>query len=506
MLEVTPLNSQIEVLENRLAQIKVEVGAEALNKAKQSAARSLSQRVNIPGFRKGKAPYAIVQRYLGEGAILEEAIDQIGPELYGQVMQESDLEPYGPGQLENIETKEDGLVLVFRVPLMPTVELGNYRDVRHEFTPPEVGDDEVAEVLRMMQNARAEVEAKDGPASAGDEVRLDIHGVLVTGEGDEQNAEIADLAREPLFDQKSWRLTLGDADREPIPGFYQAVEGITAGETRNFELTFPADDEDYEEALRGRTVAFTVNCHAVNVRRLPELDDEFARTFGDEDVQSLDDLRQKIREDLLAEKTARAQAEYADTVLDMMVAQAQIDYPEVMIDEHVDDLLHNLEHQLSRQGLDLPTFLRIRQMTEDQLRQEYREPAIARLKRSLVLREFVRREGLAVDGRAVDQEVKARAASLSRGNEQIRQIFEEYLGKEQSRLDISLELLTQQALERIAAIGRGENPDSGPVPFVEPQPAEQEAAPVEEGESVTEPTASEVDAAVEPVETAPEGE
>lgn len=505
MSEEIPLNSQIEILENRLAQIRVEVSAEALNKARQSAARSLSQRVNIPGFRKGKAPYTIVQRYLGDGAILEEAIDQIGPDLYGEVIRNSDLEPYGPGQLENVESKDDGLVLVFRVPLTPVVTLGDYRSLRREFTPPEVSDEDVENVLRLMQNSRAEVEAKEGPATTGDEVRLDIHGVLVPQEGDEQNQEIANLSKEPLFEQMSWRMTLGDATREPMPGFSQALEGITTGETRTFELSFPADDEDYEEALRGRAVAFTVTCHAVNVRWLPELDDEFARTFAD-DVQSLDDLRQKIRKDLLAEKTARVEADYADAVLDMMVEQAQIEYPEVMVDEYIDDLLHDLEHQLQRQGLDLTAFLRMRQITEEQLREEYREAAIARLKRALVLREFVEREGLEVDGRAIDQEVKSRAASLSRGNEQIQEIFEELLNKDQGRRNISLQMLTQQALERIAAIGRGENPETGPVPYVEPE-AVPEEIPAAEGESTaSEPVVADASGAAEPVDAAPDAE
>lgn len=506
MSEEIPLNSQIEILENRLAQIRVEVSAEALNKAKQTAARSLSQRVNIPGFRKGKAPYAIVQRYLGDGAILEEAIDQIGPDLYGEVIRNSDLEPYGPGQLEDVESKDDGLVLVFRVPLIPVVTLGDYRSLRREFTPPEVSDEDVDNVLRLMQNSRAEVEAKEGPATTGDEVRLDIHGVLVPREGDEQNEEIANLSKEPLFEQMSWRMVLGDANREPMAGFSQALEGITAGETRNFELSFPADDEDYEEALRGRAVAFTVTCHAVNVRRLPELDDEFAKSVGDEDVQSLDDLRQKIRQDLLAEKTARAQADYADAVLDMMVEQAQIEYPAVMVDEYIDDLLHDLEQQLQRQGLDLTAFLNMRQITLEQLREEYRETAIARLKRALVLREFVEREGLEVDGRAIDQEVKSRAASLSRGNEQIREIFEELLNKDQGRRNISLQMLTQQALERIAAIGRGENPETGPVPFVEPEAAPEET-PAAEGEgAASEAVVADASGAAEPVDAAPDAE
>lgn len=485
------MNSQTEILENRIAQIKVEVEADALETAKRKAARSLSRRVNIPGFRKGKAPYNILTRYLGEGAILEEAIDQLGPELYREALTDSELEPYAPGQLDNIEPGEnDGLTMIFTVPLAPHVELGDYRAVRNDYEAPEVTEDQVEDVLKMLQSNKATSEEKDGPAAMQDEVKLDIFGELAEGEAADDAEDDADEATDDapagtLFDQKDWKFVLGEAMREPMPGFSEAVEGMTAGETKSFELVFPADDEDYEESLRGKTVSFTVNCHEVSTRDVPELDDEFAQSVGEVDVETLEELRNAILEDLESNAKARAESEYADTVLDKMVEGATIEFPEVMIEETIDDMIRNFEQQLGQQGMDMPTYLKFSQMEEADLRKDYREGAVSRLKRSLLLGRLVEEEGLELDDRAIAQAIRNRALQMSNGNPEIQQVFEQYLNNEQGRRDVATELLTQQAFERIVAIGKGEEPEVGPVPFVEEVEEEEEVSsdePVAEAE------------------------
>ncbi len=486
MLEETPLNAQTEILENRIAQIKVEVDSATLEKAKRTAARGLSQRVNIPGFRKGKAPYNIISRYLGEGAILEEAIDKLGPDVYREVLADSELEPYAPGQLESIDTGEDNtLVMVFSVPLTPVVELGEYREIRHEYEAPEVTEKQIEDVLEMMQNNKATTEVKDGPAEMGDQVKLDIHGALADAdkpaeveEGDDDD-DHDDADGDLLFDEHNWIYALGESAREPMPGFSAAIEGMAANDTRTFELTFPADDEDYDESLRGKTVKFTVTCHEVSSRDVPALDDEFVRSLNEEGIDSIEALRAEIREDLQQNLAGRADSEYANTVLDKIVEGAHIEFPEIMVEETINDMIRSFENQLSQQGMDLPTYLQFSQMSEEDLRKDYRESAEMRLKRSLVLGELVNAEGLELDDRAVTQAVRRQARQFANGNPEIQQIFEEYLGRGDGRRDIALQLLTEQALSRIVAIGKGENPPSGPVPFEEDEveaEAEAEAA------------------------------
>ncbi|MBN2471144.1 MAG: trigger factor [Anaerolineae bacterium] len=466
------MNAQTEILENRIAQIKVEVDSTTLEKAKRTAARGLSKRVNIPGFRKGKAPYNIIARHLGEGAILEEAIDQLGPEMYREALADSELEPYAPGQLDSIDTGEnDTLVMVFSVPLTPVVELGEYRDIRHDYEAPEVTDKQVDDVLEMMQNNKATTEVKEGPAELGDQVKLDIHGELAdTGEASEEEAEEGDDNDSEdglLFDEHNWIFALGESAREPMPGFSAAVEGMAASDTRTFDLTFPADDEDYDESLRGRTVNFTVTCHEVSTRDVPALDDDFVKSLNEDGVETLEALRAEIREDLQNNITSRAEAEYANEVLDKIVESATIEFPEIMIEETIDDMIQNFENQLAQQGLDLETYLKFSQIDQETLRKDYRESAEVRLKRSLALGELVNAEELALDDRAISQVIRQQAIQFSNGNPEIQQIFEEYLSKGDGRRDIALRLLTEQALSRIVAIGKGEEPPTGPVPFEE---------------------------------------
>ncbi len=501
------MNAQTEILENRVAQITVEVEAATLEKAKREAARRLSRRANIPGFRKGKAPYSIIARYLGEGAILEEAVDELGPELYRQSLTESGLEPYAPGQLDNIDTNEDSnLVMVFKVPLTPVVEIGEYRAVRAEYTPPVVEDSGVDDVITMLRNNKATTAPKDGPAAQGDQVKIDIYGELA--EAPENDAD-DETAAEPLFDRTGWIFALGETVREPLPGFSAQLEGISSGETRSFELTFPADDEDYEETVRGKTVNFKVTCHEVQTRDLPELDDNFARELGDPGVETLEQLRASINDDLHKNAVNRAEREYADLVLDTIVEGATIEFPEIMIEEMIDTMIEDFGHQLARQGMDLDTYLKYSQIEIDELRADYREGARARLIRSLVLGEIVRAEELTLDSRQVARAIHDRAHQISNGNEEVFKMFAQYLmNSEEGRRDLANELLSKQAFDRIIAIGKGENPPVGPVPFVDEEEVAAEAleeaiaaASAEDTPEADEP-AAETDVTEEPADEA----
>jgi trigger factor len=499
------LNLQTELLENRVAQLTIEVEADRLEKAKRKAARDLSKRVNIPGFRKGKAPYNLLARYLGEGAILEEAIDQLGPDIYREGLEESELEPYGPGQLEKIDTNDDNdLVLVFNVPLAPTVDLGDYRTVRIDYEAPEIDDDRVEEILDMMRQNKAESEVKEGPAAEGDSVKIDLFGTLVDDEDDDAEVEDDDADSDEehdhdhddntLFDQKNWEFVIGQEMREPLPGFSEAVTGISAGEERSFDLAFPEDDEDYDEMLLGKTVAFTVTCHEVSARTVPELTDEFVQELEEEGIETVDQLREKVASDLESTLVNQAESEYAEKVLDAMVEGAAIEFPEMMIDETIDEMVASFEQQLQQQGMDLNTFLTMRQWEEADLRNEYREPAASRIKRSLVLGEIVNVEALELDPRAIDRAVKDRAAQYANGNEEIQKIFEDYLGNPQGRSSLGVELLTQQAYDRMIAIAKGEEPEVGPIPYEEEDEPEVEDDAANEAESADEAAAPEAEA------------
>lgn len=457
---------QTELLEKRMARLKVEVEAADLEQAKRAAARRLASKVNIPGFRKGKAPQNIVARYLGEGAILEEAIDDLGPKLYNQALDEAGLQPYASGNLEDIQTTDTGLTLIFTVPLVPSIDLGDYRSFRHEYTPPEVTDDMVSKTIQMMQESKAIIEPKHGPAALGDRVTMAIHGVMLPVAGDEAPSETASAAEEEtatrdaddvLFDEEKWTFVLGDTDEEPIPGFSEAVIGIAPGEQRSFDLTMPTDPESgYEEYILGRTVHFDVTCSEVASRHMPALNDAFAQQISNGQVETLLQLRINTRENLAKTLEQRAEQDYATKVLDSLVEQARLEYPDVMVEEYIDHMVQNLEQNLRQRGLTLKDFLKINKLDEETLRKQYRPQAEQRLKRSLVLSEVVGLENLSVTDTEIDAEIKQRSAAFAEGNEQMQQALEQYLAAEQPRRDITLDMITGLAYRRLIAIAKGE--------------------------------------------------
>ena len=286
-----------------------------------------------------------------------------------------------------------------------------------------------------------------------------------------------------LFDQKDWRFVLGDPDREPMPGFSAAIEGITAQEGRTFELTFPEADETYDETLRGRTVRFQVTCQEVSARHVPSINDDFAQQVDEYEAGTLLELRMKVRENLQKTLTERAEREYAEQVLNAMVEGAAIEFPEAMVEDYIDDMIQSFEQTLRRQRLTLQDYLKFNQMDEAKLREDYREPAIARLKRSLVLGELVKAQQLGVDDAALDQAAKERSAQLSLGDESMQAFFEQYYGGEQARRDLAIDVITQRVYQRLVEIGRGENPPLGPTPT-----AAEAGSPQAPAEPVAEPT------------------
>ena len=174
------MNIQTEHIENHSARLTVEVEVERLEAAKKKAARQLSKRYRIPGFRKGKAPYRIIANYIGEGAIIEEAIDSMTNDVYRAALEESGVEPYGPGNVEDV--KLDPPTFVFTLPLAPTIDPGDYRSVRFDYTEPEVSDEDVDKAIKELQQEKALVEESTQPVAMGNRVTIDLHSEFVDGE------------------------------------------------------------------------------------------------------------------------------------------------------------------------------------------------------------------------------------------------------------------------------------------------------------------------------------
>jgi trigger factor len=467
------LKIEKEILENRQVKLIVTIDPEKVEKEKKEAARRISQQVNIPGFRKGKAPYHIVERMVGDEAIFEEALDGMLQEVYKEALEETQLEPYAPGTLDNVS--RDPLVLTFSVPLPPQIDLGAYRDVRIPFEIEEVPEKQVDEVLESLRAQHAVLDPVERPIQMGDAAMLDIMGTVVDGEGQAEEGQ----ERPPLIKEVAIKVLVNEEATFPVPGFPEKVVGMAAGEQRSFDLTVP-DDKELGEEVRGKTIHFEVTCHKVYQYNAPALDDEFAKEAGD--YADLADLRAKIRSRLERAAEEEARERYLDRLLDHLIEEniVKVEYPPIMLEEEIDSMIKELDNRLQEAKLSLEAYLRAKNLSMEALRDELRETAKERLVRGLVLAEVAAAERLTVSEEEVGDEIETMALSFGTDAPLARRFF----SSPQSRRSIAARLVSQRVLDRLILIGRGEAPDLS-VPSAEEADASADNQ-IEEPTSATE--------------------
>ncbi len=463
------MNIQTERLENHTARLTVSIDAEQLERAKKEAARKLSQRLNIPGFRKGKVPYHIMVQFVGEGAIIEDALELLGNDVYKNALDESGVDPYGPGQLEDF-TVDPQPTFKFVVPLQPSASLGDYRSTRLEFTVPTATDKQVDETIRQLLIQRAVIEESHKPVELGNRVIVEMYAKLVeepaegesehkaeeaAHEGEEGHTHEHGLGGGEFIHEHDATLMLSEEDLEPAPGFRQALLGATVDEERIFELTYPDDAEEYED-LAGKRATFKVKVKKIEHVTLPVLNDEFAARVTEQEEKPLTllELRVRIRENLQKQLEAEAKNEYAGRVLDELVSKATVAFPEALVEDQTNDFLERFDRDLRRQKLTLEDYMRISGKSRDDLKADYRDTAIASVKKSLVLRQVMIDEKLQVEDGRIDAEIDRILTQFGEQKEQMRSAFD----TPRMRESIKNDLLEQGVLERIVAIAKGEAP------------------------------------------------
>jgi trigger factor len=451
-----------QLIENRQAELTIEVDDERVQQALRNAAKRISGKLNIPGFRKGKAPYNIVLRTVGEEGLYEEAIDELGQQVYREALKESEFEPYGPAKMDDVQLKP----LVFRltVPLRPTVDLGDYRALRVPYTPPQASDEAVDQVLKGLQERHTMLEpAGEGPVEWNQVAVLTIEGRR--GQGEEV---------ETIVDEHDVSLLVAETTDFPLPGFIQHVLGMKVGEEKSFELAVPEDFDD--EELRGTTVYFTTKLEDLKVRVVPPLDDALAQTVGD--YETLDALRAAVRASLLQQAMREAESRYTDECLRKLVEQAKIEFPPMMVEEQLDHMIEGKERQLKDQKMNLDEFLNIKKQSRDDYRAELRPKAEVNIQRGLALSELAVREGLTVSRDEVTIAINMISAGYGQNADQVR----EALSADDSRQSLSINLLTDKVTARLMSICKGENPPlpSAEEPALATEPAAVEPAPAVE--------------------------
>lgn len=426
--------------------LTIELGPERTEQALQRAARLVSRKAKIPGFRPGKAPYATVVRMYGKPALLGEIVDDLGQEVYTEVLGRNEFEPYGQAALEDVEL-DPAIKFKLTVPLRPTVDLGDYSDLRIEAPAVEVGEADVDAILEQARNARASHEVVDRPAELGDLVKVDIVGTV--GEN-------------KIMDNQDWELTLR-GESGWLPGFDEAFVGLQAGDEKEFDITYP---EDSLSKYKGQTAHFKVNVKEVRSKVMPELNDEFAQSLGE--YATLAEYREKKLAELREQRETEAKNKLTDDAVEALIARATMSYPPAAVHDTIHDMLHEMEQRMRNVGYTLEDSLRLQGKTVDQYEKELEPSAERRVKAQLVLAELFRREGLQIADEEVEVELQRMAAEVE--NEETKSAILSAFGSEQGRAMIRQDLRTQKTLDRLRALATGQ---STAAPAPDPAPADE---------------------------------
>lgn len=469
-----------EVLATHEALLNVEIEEQAVKDAMRKAARGLSQKYNIPGFRKGKAPYAKVVQYVGEAALLQEAANAMLEEIYPQILEKAEVDPSGPGELEKIDP--DPLTFTIRVPLAPETVLGDYRNLSLDWMEATVTDMEVADILEQIRAEHAVLEALERPAEYGDEVHINVLGTVDS---------------DVIVEEDDIAVTLKEDVTFVAPGFIEALVGMSADEEKSFTVVFP--ETFSEESLRGEEGTFEVKVVGVYERVLPALDDALASTAGP--FETLEDLKRDIYTRMSEARQRQTQEHYRDDLVAILVAQADVRYPPVMVEHTLDDMLEDMGKRIQRERrMSLEDALQLDGVTVEQFRQQMRPRAEADLKRSLVLTKFAEAQGITVSDDEVAQDYHNFLTAMGQAHriDSAPLTLDSPLGR-----NLRLGLLSRKTLEHLEKIGRGEI-DAGAASQTLAEEVSAEPPTVAE-ETVAEPeTSSVVETPPAPEEDAPQ--
>ncbi len=402
------MNVKIENIEKSVVKLEIEVDGEKFEQGMQKSFLKNAGRFNIPGFRKGKAPRKMVERYYGEQVLYEDAINIICPEAYDEAVEQNSLKPVDRPEID-IKQIGDGQNFIFTavVTVKPEVELGEYKGVEVSKIEVNVTDEDVEKELNktVEKNARL-VTIEDREIQIDDTAVIDFEGFIdgVAFEGGKGT---------------NFSLVIGSG--QFIPGFEDQLIGAKAGNEVDVNVTFP---ENYgKEELNGKTALFKVKINEIKVKELPTVDDEFAKDVSEFDT--LEEYKSDLKKKLLESAEHRAKHETEEAVIDKAVEAAQVDIPEVMTNKQIEALVRDFDMRLRYQGLDITKYMGIMGMDENSIKEQFKERAEKDVKVQLVLEKISEVEKIVPSEEDLEAEFKKLAESYRKSEEEFKKLLKE---------------------------------------------------------------------------------
>ena len=468
---------ETELRDDHQMKVVAEFEPDVLEKYKHQAARKLSTRGKIPGFRPGKAPYEVVVRMYGEEAITDEAKGLLVDDNYPKILDEAKINPAAPGALEEISETEP-IKATFLVPLEPTVELGDYQALRKDYAVEPVSEAKVDEFIERMRKNYATAEPSTNPAATGDLVYVKLD-AKITHPAEGENAEV--LKESPL------QLVIGENDPEendfPYPGFGENLIGLGENGEKTFTYTYP-EDSKYDR-LRGKEVEFHALVESVKTLQLPELNDEFAQSVGD--FENIAKLREMVRVQLESQAKTDYENGYFDELINQLVAGATVKFAPQTLEHEMEHVVESIQQDLAQQHMELETYLKTLKKEKDAWMEEEVKPAAQkRLERSLVLDELARAEKVEVGNEELQKEIEQVVTEMQYGTDPKK--LQKDLRSERFANAVAMEaatrLLNRKVLDSLKEIATGKAAEKAAAAAQEPKAETVAKGAVAEGAEV----------------------
>ena len=422
------MSLQVEKLEKNMAKLTIEASAEDFEKAIQKVYLKARGRINIPGFRKGKAPRKLIEKMYGTGVFYEDAANDLIPTAYAEALKDCDLEIVSRPEI-NVTQIESGKPFIFtaEVAVKPEVTLGEYKGVEVEKSNVEVTDEDInKEVDKERENNSRTIDVDDRAVENGDIIKLDFDGSVdgVPFEGGKA---------------ENYTLTIGSGSF--IPGFEDQLIGTKIGEEKDVTVTFP---EDYhEKSLAGKEAVFKCKVNAITVKELPDADDEFASEVSE--FETLAEYKEDIKKKLTEKKEKEARAKKEAQAVEKAVENATMEIPDAMIDTQVQSMMEDFARRMQSQGLSLEQYFQFTGMDAKKMHDQMKPEALKRIQNSLVLEAVAKAENIEISDEKVDEEIAKMAEAYKMEVEKLKGII-----GDSERDQMKKDLAVQAAADLIA--------------------------------------------------------
>ena len=420
-----------EKTENRQAFLTIEVETDEMEKALDESYHRLANRTNIPGFRKGKAPRLVLERYIGKERLVEDALNSLLPEAYKQALKEQNIEAYAQPHIDITQT--DPVIFKMVVPLAPTIELGDYHSIKVVPETVTVTEDDVNTVMNQLQHQQATWEPSESTVDLNDLVTLDI----------ESNVD-----DKPYVNQKGAQCQVIRELPLPAPGFAEQLVGMKRDEEKEFKLQFPEDSP--KEELAGKEPSFKVKITEVKHEKLPELNDEFAKEFNP-DFENLEALQRKVSADLKYRAEEKARLNFEDKVIEAAVGTTELEFPPVLVEIETNRLINQQLRRFQVGTGGLETYLKSINKTEEELRQEINPVATKRVAQSLTLDKIAKEEKFEVSDAEINTEIENTLKSATENKDELSK----FLNTPEAHQSIEQALITQKTVRYLVEMAKG---------------------------------------------------